>query len=168
MTGYIRERPQRYAQWLECFNILRSRFIDAEEYAVLCSGSCEDSAVTLSYFEEQLIETVNVMLLRSIRAFERELGLYSACGEIENLHIPYVRFAGRARKCMFFTGLDFMSERFRKELTDSLRSETERFWKRACRSLYDACTEQHNELLEDELYLVRRMRLFQQDKENYE
>ena len=166
--SYISEQPQRYAQWLRCFTILRTRSIDEEEFVNLCAGVCVDSAASISYLEEQLIQTLNIMLNRCISEFNREIRLYADFGEIENLHIPYARFAKRIRKCFFFTGLDFMSKAFRDELTSNLRQEAERFWKQACRSLYNACLEQHNEQLEDEWYLIRRIRLFPQDKEKYE
>lgn len=159
----IAASPVRYAQWIECFDIIRERLPDRSEYELLCSGKCEDSARSVAYLENQLIAAINSMLRQCINRFSRELQMYITFGETENIHIPYVRFSQRIKMCMFFRKLDFMSEQFRNELEASVRSETDRFWKSACRGLYDSCVQQYSPQLEDEMHIIRRIRLFRNE-----
>lgn len=159
----ISASPVRYAQWIECFDIIRERLPDSSEYELLCKGKCEDSARSAVYLENQLVAVINSMMQLCINRFSRELQMYITFGETENIHIPYVRFSRRIKMCMFFRKLDFISPRFRSELEASVRSETERFWRSACRGLYDSCIQQPSPQLEDEIHIIRRIRLFRNE-----
>ena len=159
----ISASPVRYAQWIECFDIISERLPDSGEFELLCSGKCEDSAQSVTYLENQLIAAINSMMKQCISRFTRELQMYITFGETENIHIPYVRFSQRIKMCMFFRNLDFMSVQFRRALEASVRSETEKFWKSACRGLYDSCIQQPSPQLEDEIHIIRRIRLFRNE-----
>ena len=162
---YIEESPMQYNQWITSLRILDMRNIDDTEFTKLCNGTCEQGALT--YFEEHLVKSINHALNRCIREFQREMNLYTAFGEIENLHIPFLHFRSNFRKCLFYQKLTFTSEDFRSELDEQIAQAISSFWGKACKSVYDACTEQVNPLLEDEWYLIRRIHLFD-NEEKYE
>ena len=86
--------------------------------------------------------------------------MYAIFGETESLYLPYVHFAQKLSFCLFFRNLKFMSEKFRRELESSVRSEAEKFWLNAYRTLYYSCAQQHDTQLEDVLYQIKRIRLF--------
>ena len=156
----ITSSPLQYDQWLRCFGIMQKRNISNDEYLLICGGKCRKDDISIEYIENELVRTMNIMLKRLISEFRRELDMYIAFGETENIHIPYARFAQKIKKCLFFYELDFMSIEFRNELMASLMESAMRFWKKAYSVLYEQCIERTNPLLEDELYIIRGLKLF--------
>lgn len=82
--------------------------------------------------------------------------------EYDNFHRPFVTLANKLNGCMFFLSLDFMSREFRCELRDSVKSEVGKFWKETYNALYAQCVEQNDVYLEDELFLIKRIKLFRE------
>ena len=80
--------------------------------------------------------------------------------EYENIYQLFVNLANKFNGCMFFWPLDFMSVKFRKELRSSIIKETKKFWQLMIDTMYSQCIEQNNSFLENELYMIRRIKLF--------
>ncbi len=158
-SGMISRAPENYAEWLACFEILQKRPVDAQEAVFLQQGTCRDIEDTVSYFENQLIKTENVMIRNGIRRFQRELNTHQIFQDFDSVHQPFYSFAKQMKVCMFFVPLDFLSKRFREELASSVEQEITKVWSAMMHSIYLQCVD-GNPFLEDQLRLIRRIRIF--------
>ncbi len=159
-AGEITVSPRSYGDWLDCFAVLRTKNVTKEELRLLSMGECAASADAVEYLETQLVKTVNVMMRRYIQSFNRELELHLMYNEYENVYRLFASLAGKFSGCLFFMPLQFMSLSFREELRDSVVQETKRFWQLMLDAMYRQCIEQNNTFLEDELYMIKRIKLF--------
>ncbi len=152
--------PTCYAEWLRWFEVLQTRNISRDELRFLENGSCTDSDMTIEYFEEQLIKTENIMLKRYIKNFAKTLEMYFAYGEYDCLYEPFRLLARQFAGCLFFEHLSFMSPEFRRSLSDSVMANAKDHWKKAVKQIYMACIEGNGNILEDQLYMINKIRLF--------
>lgn len=152
--------PRSYYEWLKCFDALSSRTVGADEFSLLMQGECVDADRSIEYLEEQLVRTINAMIQRYIHMFNREIDMYASQGDYDGLYLSFCKLAGKFRHCLFFRSLEFMSTDFREELSRSVESELSAFWQRVIRSLYLQCMEQNDFQMEDQIYMIRRIRLF--------
>lgn len=151
--------PKNYADWLICFDILKSRIIDKDELEFLKNGTCGDIETTISYFETGLIKTINLMIQKYIVHFKREINLCAIFNDYESMQRPYIVFAQRISSCLFFTELDFLRNDFRNELLCSVTQEITRLWRSMVESLYFQCVD-GDSMLEDQLLMIKRIKLF--------
>ncbi len=152
--------PKTYADWLDCFEVLCKRNVTRTELQLLREGTCTASAGSVEYLEKQLVKTINAMIKRYIHAFNKELEMRGMYNDYDNLYQLFVTLANRLSGCLFFTELDFMSVAFRDELRVSVVGETKRFWKMMTDSIYSQCIDLNSTTLEDELYMIKRIKLF--------
>ncbi len=152
--------PQRYLEWLECFEYMKKHRFGLEHAEVLKKGSCIDSEATVGYLEQQLIKTINCVINNDFRRFSRELTLCLSYGEYDGIYIPFIALSKDLSACMFFLELDFMSVDFRRELRDSVKREAMTAWSRAVRQVETMCAESGDVTLEDQLFLIRHVKLF--------
>ncbi len=156
--------PSCYAEWLDCFERLRTKSVDSGYIRLLQQGSCRDADAAIAYLEQQLVLTENVMLKRFVREFRRALEMHIAYGEYDGLYRIFERTAKKLEMCLFFVELDFMSVRFREELRESVQESALQFWNSAVEALYRDCIENHQVQLEDQLWMIRRIKLFRERK----
>ena len=153
--------PQVYAEWLDCFRILRQRELTDAEWTHLRCGRCSDAESVLSGVETQTVETVNAMTARAIRMFHQALEDAEMFQDMDAIYTAFRRLARQFEGCAFFAGLPFLPAAFRQELLGSLRQNAGAFWENCVQSMYRQCMDQNNVRLEDQLYMIRRIRLFQ-------
>ncbi|MBE6856253.1 MAG: hypothetical protein IJO99_07530 [Ruminococcus sp.] len=158
----ISSPPQTYSDWLECFEILRTKNVTRDTIELLKNGKCIDSDQSIEFLETQLLITINAMIKRYIDAFRRDLNCYMMYNEYDGFNRLFYVLAKKLEGCMFFVNLDFMSTQFRRELYDQIKLNTEKFWKDTYDSLYAQCVEYNNIFLEDELFLIKRIKLFRE------
>ena len=72
----ISSPPQTYSDWLECFEILRTKNVTRDTIELLKNGKCIDSDQSIEFLETQLLITINAMIKRYIDAFRRDLNCY--------------------------------------------------------------------------------------------
>lgn len=154
--------PTCYAEWLDCFRILENRMTDTNDMALLRQGSCRDADISIEYLEKQLIRTENAMLKKYIAKFQSDLMQYLNYHDYDGLYRVFEVLAKRMEGCLFFAELDFMSTQFRRSLADSVRETALTFWNNAVGQLSRLCIEQPDILLEDQLFMIRRIRLFRE------
>jgi len=133
-----------------------------EHAEILRKGVCTDSAATLAYLEQQLIKTVNCVINNDFRRFSKELTLCLSYGEYYGIYIPFTALSKDLAACMFFLELDFMSVEFRSELRDSVKREVLAAWNRAVGQVEKMCAESCDVRFEDQLYMIRRIKLFRE------
>ena len=159
-TYKITDAPKTYADWLNCFDVLSHKTVSKGELQLLCMGECITSGESIEYLETQLIKTINIMIRRYIHSFNKELELHMMYNEYDNIYQLFINLSKRFNDCMFFVHLDFMSVDFRNELRDSVIRETNKFWQSMINTMYSHCIEQNSSHLEDELYMIKRIKLF--------
>ncbi len=152
--------PSCYSEWLVWFDYLQHNNIDSSALKLLKAGSCKDASAAVGYLEEQLVRTENVMLKRYIRQFAGNLEMYLAYGEYDQIYEPFRVLGKQFEKCLFFKELEFMSQEFRQSLENSVVANAMDCWNKAVRQIYDACMESNSYVLEDQLYMIKKIRLF--------
>lgn len=160
--------PSCYADWLEWFKLLQRKSISREEWKLLKNGRCKDIHSTIEYFEHQLIQTENIMIKRYLKEFAKSMNIYLSYGEYERLYQPFRILAKQFAICLFFSDLSFLSLEFRKELRDSVIANATDHWNKAVKNLYTAYIESNSDVLEDQLYMIKKIRLFQNRENRYE
>lgn len=156
----ITQAPQTYNDWLDCFDVLQHKNVTKDELKLLGMGRCTASRESVEFLEKQLIKTLNVMIKRYIKAFNKDLQMHMLYNEYDDLYRLFSGLAARFNGCLFFTGLGFLGTEFRRELRDSVVCEIRRFWDSMIASLYAQCIEHNDRSLEDVLYMMKRITLF--------
>ena len=153
--------PATYEDWLDRFDLLRSGFtVDSRVTAAIAGGSLISSGYISQQFQHKLEETINEMLNNRIARFLKELNMLISLNELSDIVPLFVRLRNEVNKCLFFTGLSFLDEDFRRELEESAKTQMERFWNDTVMFLRGQTLEFHNTDLEDSLFLIRRIDLF--------
>ncbi len=161
--------PTCYAEWLEWFDLLQTKKVDLEKLQQLRKGCCTDSGATIEYFENQLIKTENILLKNFLREFGKTLEMYLSYCEYDRIYEPFRLLAKQFSACLFFEELRFMSIEFRMSLRDSVIANARDHWKKAIKSIYTSCMESGSVILEDQLYMIKKIRLFgDSEKKSYE
>jgi hypothetical protein len=154
--------PTVYEDWLRCFDLLKSGVsIDGEVAETIARGSLLAGDRTAARFGQALAETVNEMLHKRIARFLKDLNMLISLNELAELAPLFAKFRGAVRACLFFTGLHFLDQAVREELERSVRTQTERFWDDTVTALRLMSPESRNADLEDSLFLIQRMNVFE-------
>lgn len=152
--------PSCYSDWLQWFEYLQTNDFDSNALSILKSGTCKDADVTIEYLEKQLIRTENLMLKRYIRQFAKAIDLCMAYGEFDRIYEPFRILALQFSKCLFFADLSFMSIEFRRSLSLSVIANAKDHWNKAVKQIYHACLDSNSSILDDQLYMIKKIRLF--------
>ncbi len=107
-----------------------------------------------------MVDTINVVLNRSIKRFVRELNECIAFNELEQAEFLFKRFKKDINKTLFFMQLSFLSGEFKTELYSSISVQMTGFWDDTVGFLKQQAMEYSNSDLEDAIYLIRRIKLF--------
>ena len=158
----LKQAPEYYADWTVWFRTMKCRNLNRSELELLRLGVCMDLAGSLEYLEKQTAETLEVMLNRCYRLFRKDLTDIEIYNDTGALYTAFQKLAGRFSQCSFFMQMTFLPQEFRTELLDALRKEACSFWEKRITDLRKLCMEEGNSELEDQLYLIRRIRLFRE------
>lgn len=156
----IETPPTNYDEWIQCFNQLNNALLDKSSAIILSRGSCVAYNQVKPYLHREMQKAVNIIIKEYVNELNREIKKYSEFNEINNLHIPFVRFATKIENSLFFINLDFMDSSFKKELCESVISEINRFWSNVILSFKRQALETGNSLIEEEYYRISRIKLF--------
>lgn len=156
----IETPPTSYNEWIDCFNQLNNALLDKSSALILGRGSCVAYNQVKSYLHSEMQKAVNIIIKEYVNELNREIAKYSEFNEINNLHIPFIRFAAKIENSLFFINLDFIDSSFKKELYESVISETNRFWNDIVLSFRRQALETGNDIIEEEYYRISRIKLF--------
>ncbi len=154
--------PVNYQDWVNLFSKVKNeKNCDPEIFSALSRGSFPSMTERIEApFKEQLCETVNIVLDRGVKRFIKELNESISFNDLSQVDILFIRLKKDVRRARFFESLHFLGEDFIKELTDSLKAQMSGFWNDTVSFLYEQSVEFSNSELEDALYTVKRMKLF--------
>ena len=107
-----------------------------------------------------MVDTINVVLNKSIKRFVRELNECITFNELDRAEFLFKRLKKDIHKTLFFMQLSFLSADFKTELYSSISVQMNGFWNDTIGFLRKQAMEYANSDLEDAIYLVRRIKLF--------
>lgn len=155
--------PVNYQEWLAFFSRIKNeRNCEAGVFEALSKGSLEDMTPNIEEaFKNQLVETVNIILDRSAKRFVKEMNESITFNDLCQMDVLFIRLKRDVKRARFFEGLSFLSVDFRGELSASLKKQMSEFWNSTVKFLYEQSVEFSNSQLEDALYTIRRIKLFE-------
>lgn len=156
------KKPTTYQEWLECLQLLSSGNVHKTKvYQSLLSASFQGTEVTKVALQKQIIEALNQMLDKSMKRFIRNLNDSIVFQEVEQIDFLFRRLKKDVKVALFFEELDCLPKNFREELSNSIKNQVSEFWKEMIQFLYEQALESSNTDLEDMLFLVKRIKLFE-------
>ncbi len=159
----IRNPPTSYEEWLDCFDLLKTcSFLDKEVFEIISRGSFVIKGYIAFQFKQKLVDTINEMLNMRIKQFLKELNMYLSLNDLSDIAPLFIKFRNEVRKCLFFLDLDFLDDKFKRDLESSIRTQTEQFWIDTIVFLKKQTLEHTNSDLEDSLFQINRLKLFTQ------
>ena len=154
--------PEIYDQWLKCFDELKaSSSADSGLTDALRKGTFSGYPNLEAQFNRQLVDTINVMLDKRVKRFLRDLNMLLSSGELLDIVPLFIRLRNEIGKCLFFTGSGFIKKDVRRELEDSVKTQMIRFWDDTVSFLKKQTMEVSGPDLEDALFLISRLTVFQ-------
>lgn len=154
--------PENYGDWLQWFSAIEKDELSHQQIALLEKGSCSDFEFTGAYFCCRLEACVNSILNRSIKTFRRKLEMQQLYSSQQCIHMLFLQLVADSEKCLFFTKLQFLDEKYRDELFHSVQNEMQRFLDTACDSLEKQGVQENNQPLLDEVRLIKRIKPYRE------
>jgi hypothetical protein len=154
--------PTTYQEWLHCFSLMKNGSGPGNEiYEAVIAGSFAGTDRTKSALQQQIVDTVNAILDKRAKRFVKELNDSIAFNELAQVELLFRRLRKEIHRALFFRDLFFLSKGFRTELADSVMKQMNDFWNDTVDFLYEQSLEFSNSELEDVLFLIKRIKLFQ-------
>lgn len=156
------EAPVMYQDWLFCLGLLRKNVFPASElYSALTAGTFSGSEKMTAALQRQIVDSVNALLNNSAAKFIRNLNESIAFNELYQVDLLFKRLKKDVSVSLFFEKLEFLPQEFRSELSDAVRKQMSELWNETKSFLYEQMLECSSSELEDALFLINRIKLFE-------
>ena len=152
--------PADYNGWVECLEALEDGIPDDNAEHMLSVGTCPEYSGIKPYFHLRIENSVNAIINTCIKELRREVSRLTAEGDVRGLHIAFIRFSKRIRRCLFFNRIPFLDSGYKEELLIKTQDAVNAFWSDTLSSLQNDVRHSDSNALEEELYLIKRIRLF--------
>jgi len=154
--------PTTYQEWLDCLVVLKGiNVYSTGVYDALVAGSFTGTELTKAALQSQIVDSINAMLDNSAKRFIRNMNDSITFNELSQVELLFNRLKKDVKVALFFETLDFLPKEFRNELSSSVRKQMSDFWNDTVRFLYEQSLEYSNSDLEDALFLIKRIKLFE-------
>jgi len=154
--------PVTYQEWLDCLNMLeKTNAHNFEIYEALCSGIFSGTEVTKAALQKQIVDAINNILDNSAKRFTRNLNDSITFNELSQIELLFNRLKKDIKVTLFFENLAFLPKEFRNELSSSIKKQMLDFWNGTILFLHEQSLEYSNSDLEDALFLIKRIKLFE-------
>lgn len=153
--------PETYMEWLECLDMMQCvppNILELE--MMLRGGSFFGSRKVLSSLEQQIINSINVMLTKSVERLSCEVDVCFEDGSFYRLIHAYKQFKKTIRSAMFFENLDFLPASFRKDLKESIASQMREFDDSFKKNMTNVAIENPGSELESAVTIINYIGLF--------
>ncbi|MFI3141605.1 MAG: hypothetical protein R3Y27_04765 [Clostridia bacterium] len=154
------QSPKTYIDLLNYFDVLKAKNVNKDVLKLLSRSKCHVPEPSVAILQDELIKTLNIMLNRCIKDFKKNLQMSLDYSEYENIYNVFIDLAIKIESCLFFSEFSFLGEKFINELSDSFEKQAKVFWCKTINLIYQQCIEDNNLILEDELYMIKRIHLF--------
>ena len=153
--------PTTYKEWLDCFEIMKHNPACGNGvFEAVTSGCFTGTEVTIGAMQNQIVETVNVILDKSTNQFIKELNESILFCDLSEVDILFRQLKRDIEKSLFFEKMFFLPNTFRNELSEIVKVQMQEFWDDTMDFLYKQSLEVSNSELEDMLFLIKRIHLF--------
>ena len=154
--------PTTYQEWLDCLVVLKGTNVySTGVYDALVAGSFTGTDVTKAALQRQIVDSINAMLDNSAKRFIRNMNDSITFNELSQIELLFNRLKKDVKVALFFEPLEFLPTEFRNELSSSVRKQMSDFWNDTVHFLYEQSLEYSNSDLEDALFLIKRIKLFE-------
>ncbi|MCH5191709.1 MAG: hypothetical protein J1F23_06040 [Oscillospiraceae bacterium] len=153
--------PTTYQEWLDCFETMKHNPVSGNGvFDAVASGSFTGTEITIGAMQNQVVETVNAILDKSVKRFIKELNESISFNDLSQIDVLFRHLKRDIEKSLFFENLFFLPKTFRTELSQSVKTQMQKFWNDTVKFLYEQSLEFSNSELEDVLFLINRIHLF--------
>jgi len=153
--------PATYQEWIDCLAILRGTSVySSGVYEALIGGSFDGTDVTKTALQRQIVDSINALLDNSAKRFIKNMNDSITFNELSQIELLFNRLKKDVKAALFFEKLEFLPADFKRELSHSVKQQMSDFWKETTHFLYEQSLEYSNSDLEDALFLIRRIKLF--------
>lgn len=152
--------PDTYGDWLTCFESLKKGTrVEYEYFTHIHKGKVPSDLTLQKIFEQQLIDTINVMLNNRIKKFNKELNFLLSFNETLEVVRLFYRLNQSFSDCLFFHELTPLNTSFKVELHQSIETEVKRFWQFTLNQLHKESVQVGNHELEAIVFEVKKIKL---------
>lgn len=155
MTGGI---PGTYQEWMECLQKFQTEPVYLEELRSLDAGRMERGTYPEDKFQMRVVETVDIMLRKSVKRFSRILNEIMEAGDLEQIPVLCIRLGREMQKCYFYRYIVFLEQTFMDRLDAELNGQISRFWEQELEEIRKLCEETEDPGVEEIYFAMKRIR----------
>lgn len=148
-------------EWLECLDLMQGAPQDILELEMLMrKGSFSGSSKVLSSLEQQIINSINVLLTKAVEHLSSAVNVCFEDGSFYGMIHSYKQFRKTVLSTMFFEDLIFLPASFRKDLKESITTQMREFDNSFKKDMMNVAIENPGSELESAVTLINYIRLF--------
>ena len=121
-------KPKYYQEWLVVFDNLKQNGVNDEIYNLCVSGTLEDRKFSIDKFKNELVETINIVLNKTINRFIQTSNLMFELNDIWGIKRKLIELKKNLKQVMFFKQLTFLENKFIEELSNSYLDNIHKFY----------------------------------------
>ena len=121
--------PSTYQEWLESLKWMESHYIHEEDIERIGEGNIPQRGLILEKYKKRVVATVNTMLKRYIRNFNRTLNEALERNEFDTVQTLCIRMQKDMEYCFFYRRIRFLDSEFVENLDSALKAQILAFWK---------------------------------------
>ncbi len=148
--------PVSYQEWTAFLKRLAEGDVPENVLQLLEQGTLPEGAYVTERFQQRVVETVDTMLRRSIRRFNRQLSGALEDGDTGSAEVLCIRLKKELDLCWFFQRMHFLDAAFLAELEKALKGQIRLFWKNEIREIRRVNDLAGRPDLEEMLYSMKR------------
>lgn len=153
----MRQAPETYQQWVDCFRALEDRPWDQETLELIRKGRYTGKASEI--FLVRLSDTVGAMLSRCTQKFLHDLDAALSDGELDMAMPLAGRFQKNVRKCLIYRHMEFLEESYIKTLDEGFEKQLLSFWDHFMLQMNRSARENGDPQFEDMAQELRRVKM---------
>ena len=127
--------PSTYQEWLEYLKWMESHYVHSEDIDRMGEGKIPRGGMLPDRFQKRVVSTVNAMLKRYIRNFNRALNEALEGNEFETVQTLCTRMQKDLEYCFFYRRITFLDSEFIKKLDRSLTERVLAFWQHVTKEM---------------------------------
>lgn len=151
------EVPGTYQEWMDCLKRFQTQPVLQEDILRLEQGQIAGGAYLADKFQTRVMETVDAMLRRSVRRFDRLMREAMEAGEIDSVQFLCIRLGREMERCYFYRHIRFLEKEFADRLDSELDRQIRLFWEQETREFRKICEEHGSPEMEEMYDFLKRM-----------
>ncbi|XCP84520.1 hypothetical protein ABXS75_15900 [Roseburia hominis] len=149
--------PGTYQEWLDLLKRMQKQPVFQEELLYLEQGKIMAEAYLPDRFQTHVTETVDVMLRRSVKRYDRARKEALEAGEIDSIPFLCIRLKREMEHCYFYRHIRFLESEFVERLDQELSRQILLFWEHEAKEFRRLGEETLQGDVEELYYFLKRM-----------